>query len=538
MANTIKEYNPDIPGLRPSETGIDATLLAARRASASYNEVADAATSIGKQNAQMVRSSINDVGGQVVAFAEHQEISHGAAAYAGLNDDLTKKWNETVKNADPNDPGVADRFREKVMEPELEKFKNGFLTDGGQKWGETRLENLRNHMFTKTAADMSSLAADAVAVNMKQTANTMSNTAVQDPSSVPQLLKDVDATVGPIIDANPHLKGEVGQKAKLQLTQTMKEKVVASGAMSAIQMSGNPEATAAQWAAKYPEFINGSEALTLAKAARTALRFNEAQDKAARLYEKQAAALDADKAGAALVSTIIKPDGSFQPAGPEYFQKLRSMLDPTSPDYKTGLGTAKAIELLKFGQTEQAVKASDPDVKSSLQSRLIAGGLDPMDIIKATNEGKLSHADAGIMEQQRKLIDEHPVNNAGLKNVFEGAKASLVIPTNHSDFMQEFLPMYLEAKTKGTLKPGDLNFSDPNSMVSKVLANHQPTQAEKVQFQTLKNVGMGIQDPAKANAILNAPQLPAGMTVEDAVKTYGKGTIVKNSRGDLVTLPK
>lgn len=295
----IKQYDSPITGLRPTETGVEATAAAARRSGAFFNqaasgreEVARATQRLGSEVAsagadagRMFGSALKDVGKVAVDYMDHREISHGAVGYAGLNDALTQKWNDTAKNADPNDPTVAAKFREEVLEPELEKFRDGFNTERSQQWAETRIERLREHMYSKTAADMSTLAGQAVAVNVQQTSNALSNTAMRDPSSVPHLLETIDHSVGEIVDSSPNLKGADAGRAKSALTEKMKEGIVKAGAIGAIQNGGDPDAIAAAWGAKYPQYINGAELKQLSAAATRENSYRRTDENVARVNQ-------------------------------------------------------------------------------------------------------------------------------------------------------------------------------------------------------------------------------------------------------------
>lgn len=256
----IRTYEaPKGLGLQPDERGTDAALQVARRGGAFFNQAADAVESVGKMEGRMAESTIRDVGKAVNDYMEHREVSQGAASYAGLNDKLTQQWNETAKGADPNDPTVAQKFREQILEPELQKFGQSFLTEGAQKWAQTRVESLRSHMFEKTSADMGTLAAAAVSTNVRQMSNSMSNTAMTDPSSVPHLLEGIDSSIAGMVDSSPYLKGATGAKARLELSEKMREGIVKAGAIGAIQKAADPEGEAERWGAKYPNYINGAE---------------------------------------------------------------------------------------------------------------------------------------------------------------------------------------------------------------------------------------------------------------------------------------
>lgn len=321
----IKEYTNAIEGLRPTEAGVDARLQNARRSGAFFNQVADSTASTLEQAGRGFNSAIRYAGEQAVAYAEHREISQGAAAYAGLNDRLTAQWNDATKDVDPNDPTVAQKFREGVLEPELEKYGQSFLTEGGQKYAEARVASLRNHFFEKTSADMSSLAADAVVVNVRQTTNGFSNTAMRDPSSVPHLLDGIDATIDGLISSSPNLKGAAASKARITLAEKMREDIVSAGAIGAIQSSSNPEATAKAWGEKYPQYINGATLKQLEGNARQQIR----ADRIDATYQEHQAEKQAQKASDARETQILQKLYSDSPEDVGSVSTKAIVNDPT-----------------------------------------------------------------------------------------------------------------------------------------------------------------------------------------------------------------
>lgn len=286
--------------------------MAGNRIGRFYNQVAAGTQEVGNEAARGYSSAFKAVGDQVVQYAEHREISHGAATFAQINDKLTQQWNDTAKNADPNDPAVADKFRTEVLEPTLDKYREGFITEGGQKFAESHVESLRNHMFTKTAADMSSLAAHAVSVNVRQTANSLSNTAITDPSAVPHLLASADSMVNGMIDSAPNLKGEPAARARMELSQKMKENIVKSGAIGAIQKSANPEAEAEKWSKKYPEYISGDEMKMLAANARQQIRARRTDEAYSEHLQEKAAARASDNRATQYLQKLYSDDPKEQ----------------------------------------------------------------------------------------------------------------------------------------------------------------------------------------------------------------------------------
>ncbi|EGP07541.1 hypothetical protein CSIRO_2780 [Bradyrhizobiaceae bacterium SG-6C] len=263
----IREYNAPELGLRPNNTGMDSVVAAGRRTAAAYRDAGDTVTELGNR----VASTVRTVGDVAVKFAEHEEVSKGAAAFSAMQADLTKKWNDTAKNADPNDPAVAQKFREEVVEPRLQKFQDSFLTSGGQKFADSHTAKLRDEMFTKTAADMSTLAGIAVRNNYTTTVNSLSNMVRTDPSSLNTALSTVDSSVGALADSNPNMDAATAARIKSELTLSAKSEIVKSAAIGAISI--NPEAGLKKFSgSEYAKYISGSELQQLTQQAKAVQR--------------------------------------------------------------------------------------------------------------------------------------------------------------------------------------------------------------------------------------------------------------------------
>src|SRR4030095_6795283 len=99
----------------------------------------------------------------------------------------------------PNNTSVAGKFNAEVLAPALEKFSGAFNTEGGQRWAEGHVDSLRQHMFQRGAADMSTLAGDAVATNIRRMSNAWSNTARRDPSSTDYLMRNAESSIDGVI---------------------------------------------------------------------------------------------------------------------------------------------------------------------------------------------------------------------------------------------------------------------------------------------------------------------------------------------------
>ena len=302
MAN-IRAFDTPALGLKPTETGVESRAATARRVGGFYNQEASALQQLGRDTESLgsfeaqqfkeaggkIGSGIAAAGDAYVNFEDHKEINHGLATFAELQDSLSNQWNETAKKADPNDPSVAAKFRETVLQPAIDSFKEGFTTEKSQAWAEGHAAALQQHMFQKTSSDMSTLAGIAVRKNLNDATTHMSNTAMNDPSSVPFLLESVDHSVGGLVGSSPTLSATDAARVSAEVSTSTKAAIVKFGAIGAIQKSGDPEKTADEWIKKYPDYIDGADAKALAGNARQQIRARNYDFEQNRRREKEVA---------------------------------------------------------------------------------------------------------------------------------------------------------------------------------------------------------------------------------------------------------
>lgn len=422
MPNITQYDAPQGIGLRPTESGIDANVQAARRIGAFASQKAEAVGKTLGLEGRMLDSSIRDAGQVAVDYEDHREISHGAAAGAQLTENLTNTWNDIAKNADPNDPSVAAKFQQEQLEPALEKFRQGFSTEKSQQWAESHVDLLRQHMFEKSSADMMTLAKKATFENAETMKNSMTNTAVSDPSSVPSLLKGLDQSLDGIVNSSPNLKGADAATIRSTLGQSMREAIVKAGAFGAIQNASNPEAAAAEWTKNYPKEINGMEAMQLAKAAKSQNKINNAYDKAAQLQQKQELVADFHEKYSKLTASTVQADGTLR-AGPDYFKQMAKLANHPGIGYAPE-GALKAG--IAFGQEINANPrndVTDPHTDEDFGRRVVLPPTDPdalseVDIIKAKTQGLLSDRSFQFYQSARTRMAQDP-SRALTEKLFE-----------------------------------------------------------------------------------------------------------------------
>jgi hypothetical protein len=401
----IAQYEaPQGLGLKPTNLGTDATAASARRLQADYTEAAAATEKLGSQ----IGSDI-ELGGKIaLEHMDAQQISHGAVGYAGLTSDIMKQWDDTVKSADPNDPTVAAKFRAEVLEPRLQEFKDkGFYTEGGQKWAEAHIEQLRTHMLHKTDADMSTLGGQSALVNVKQTTNAMASAASRDPSSLDFMLKTYESAIGTSIDANPNLTGTAAAKVKTELLQAGKEAIVKAAVFGMIEKNPSTDLDAVE--KKYGEFVTGPEMRTFAKQAAVQQRVDNLRIKQTEIAQKQLDVAAVHQAANKVLTDNVSVDPvTNRPViNPKLFRDAIEVAKmPNAPD-----GLART--LLDWGESQMNKEAkvySDPGTRADLVARMGASDrpTTEIDILRAEADGKLAHPDANQLRTLQQAILKRP----------------------------------------------------------------------------------------------------------------------------------
>lgn len=468
----ITEFDAGNLTIRPSETGVEAAAAAGRRIGAFYNQQAEGVTRAGSEIGRGIANT--------EAYFDHQQINAGADHGANLFASLTDSWNKTSAGADPHDPTVAQKWRTQVLEPALDQFSQGFTTEKAQDWANSYVNRLRQHYYEKTEADMSTLAGVAVHQSVTNAVTKFSNTAVSDPSSVDTSIGLFRQNLSDVIAANPNLKGADAAKVREEIGEEGVRKIVQAGAMGSILNSGNPEAAAAAWAKKYPDYVSGAEELQLAKAAKVQSRANLAYSKQAEAYQRMIDNSNVEAARNQIWSKYVTTDAATgQPHIDPQFFKDAVQIPAKYPNAPNATETART--LLDWGERQQKPEkaVSDPAVTSDLSSRVLDQD-NPTTVIqtmRAEADGKITHQEGNQMRSLIELRDKMP-NDPMFKYAVDGAKAAIEGTTNGEKalaagkfpaFMQSFMQEYLKERNAGTLKPNALDLNDETSLINQMI---------------------------------------------------------------------
>jgi hypothetical protein len=206
----IPQYNAPV-GLVPQPT--DMAAATAREAGTLENRFA-------RETGEAIGGAISRVGGQIgQEIDQHMAaaaISHGASSYSQLYGDLTQQWNQVAAQSDPNDTSVMQGFKEKVLQPSIEKFQQAFegAPEAAQRWAQQRVEGMQQHFTEKMTADMGTRAAAAVQQNLDTMQRNYTLAALADPTTLDHIVDSVNSSVKGIVETHPYLSA--GQAARVQ----------------------------------------------------------------------------------------------------------------------------------------------------------------------------------------------------------------------------------------------------------------------------------------------------------------------------------
>jgi len=323
---------------------------------------------------------------------------------------------------------------------------------------------------------------------------------------------------------------------KLEVGDKVIHDIIHAGAMGAIINAPDPEAAAAAWAKKYPDYVNGAESLQIAKAAEVQARSNRLLAKQNDIADKQIATMNVDKSRNQIWSDNVKidPTTNRPTINPQFF-KDAVQIPMKYQNAPNAIETAKTM--LDWGEVQQSDKkiASDPGTVADLTQRLFSldNPTTEVQLMKAQVDHKLSHDDFAPMLELVKTLQETPIKDPAFKDTLQAAKDSFTYAgsntaddpmgsANYARFVQNFLPQYLSQSRAGTLQPNALDMRDPKSLISQSIA------ASKLSLQA------SVAQQAATPGVSETPPVslpPLKDRVKDKSYMTGRGMMVWTGTG-------
>lgn len=551
----IPEYEAPNLALPTADRAVEARSQAGRRVSAMYEDAGGSIRESGRmitQTGARAADVMKDLGRIAENQIAHREVSQGAADFAKLQDGIQREWDATVKNADPNDPTVAQQFLEERVRPQIEQFTNkGFLSERGRAWAESHGISLQQHMWQKTAADMSTMAGLAVKLNAEQTVNRLSSTVRQDPSSLDFALRTAESSIGGVVETSPTLTPAAAAQARGALTLHAKEKIVLSY-LQGVAEKNPDEAVKIVESGKYADFIDGQAAkqiLAEVKRQKTADRVDEN-------YRRHNAELERKQASDEAEGQWLKAIYSDDPA-----EKLRvSPRAIVNDDRLSNQTKEKMIGIVEREMKPETSARVSADTSRQLFERIYLPTGDPNKITdigpitQARIDGKLSKADYKELREEITLARTPEGDRLGTARTEFFKRYSATIDTamdlgGHSALgSQKIYEAEMEARRRETqlrekgLSPHLLYDPASEHFFGKpaTLSRYQVSMKEAMDYQkALRDAKPSINLTAPGTTVtgMEIMDIPAGMSPAQAMKNFKPGVRVRLPDGRIGTVP-
>lgn len=400
----IREFNNPIDGLQPNDRAVSSAIFRARH---TEQEFAYAGNQIG--------SSIAQVGAAYDKVKTQQDISAGLPQKSEIWNNLTTAQNVAMKNADPNDHSAHDKFIEEQVKPILDQWQTGFSTEESRLWARNQADNLLQH-FTERGAAIASENAGATAVgNVKNYITNLSNTVMQDPSSLNTALGSLDRDIDGLLAADPNLSPQAVNTLRNEIRENGRKTLVESAGLGLAR--SNPDAAqAALTSGQYKDILSGTESQTLFNRIESIKHAQFADARAAREFQRQDQKDAAQEKMTALYAEGIGkgPNGSWAPP-PGYAQRLLDIVQqhPQGVSMSEVHAAQNMVSTFTEDQASGRLVTSNPLIFNQFMSRLgtdpgQTGALTKTEIYQAAAARQLSNHDAQMLADATERVKNDP----------------------------------------------------------------------------------------------------------------------------------
>lgn len=413
MAGNIRTYTADAK-LTPDESG--------------QRSIASGAVTQGilyDQAGQAYGDAVKAIGGFVEKHLATQEVSHGAMSLATLQSNLVQSWNAKANdpNTDPNDPSTAQKWREEVLQPAMEKWQDSFHTDTGAKWAQSQTLQFNQHMAEKTGADMATMQGNALVTNLQQTQSTLTDLAHRDPTSADVAMGTLSSSVEALIQAHPGMTPELASKMRNDFL-LKGHSDIAKAAMVGIA-DQNPEmAKKLLDSQMYDQYLDANEKKGLATYADGISKEQVSEARAAAAERTRVAKQQGDVALSQITAQNTNPDTGELTPSPGYFKSLREAaignpLGVSASDLRAATAAGqKALE----DHSNRTLVQDDPQVYNDFASRATLADSDPRkltanEVYSAYLSGHLSNKSQTVLVEASRKASQDPANTEAEKNM-------------------------------------------------------------------------------------------------------------------------
>lgn len=353
----IRQFDNPVGGLNPNNAGVNAMVSLAGSQASSMASVGNS-----------IEGGVNAIGQVVAEYQERNEFSKGGALSATILDNLTNRWKETAKTAPANDSSISATFREKDLEPALEQFLDGFQTENGRKWAQNQADQIRDHFYKVTSADVSTRAGIAAVENIETTVRSLANVAHNDPTALDMTLDMVDSYMknvkGPLsLDptASAKIDASVGEQKRALVTQSLAGRAKADPVQFLKELAEGAFE-------KYNSIIGPEDKKQIEGYARTYASVQREAENAARIEQERAAKDRSNAAAISIVASGRRQDGTYFMPG-KAFDDIVEIAKENGQEAGMVTSMFSAFRAINEDATASRKVADDPRVYEDFSQR-------------------------------------------------------------------------------------------------------------------------------------------------------------------------
>lgn len=534
----IAQYNSPIDSFRPDSTGDEALARAGRSIGSQYRQ-------IGQDYQQAVDRFGTPIAQAIDQHEYMDDVSQGSAAWSALFNNKTTQWNEMAAKADPNDKSIQAKFLDNNLEPDLQKFQDGFTTEKGQMWALERADSLRQHFYEKTSADMANLAGEGRMLDAKTTLSQLSATSYRDPTSADAAMDHFSSYVEGI-KTNGGLTPE--QVSKFDAFEHDGLNEIAKNQIKGLADNpNNPKGPAAAAAllnsGQLDKYIPANEQAEMHKYIQEQVRERQTQQEVGYLQQQRA-----QKQQEQAIATDLFNKSYDASTGNFTFDKTNVAAIMANP--KISAETKLNIE----GSIKKIASDSSVDDTNTIQgfsARLKSDSTQPLtndDLLSAMSQGKITPSTYNFFNERLKQTPDAIAEKGAFSNAMQQVQKSILTPPapgiapsldqrqKETAFTTWFMPAYTAAlndpkfngMTQSQKAQKLLSSTDPDGLLTPEKMAPFLTSPQQMLSDGLKGVGpLPSQGTAPAAALPPVAERVAGKTTY----TNSQGTFIWNGTG-------
>lgn len=363
-------------------------------------------------------SGLHSVGEAVLRFNEQQESSKLSVAASAAHAKLTNEWEDLKTNGDITDPETVAKFNDHVAE-----VTSQLSSDIGSPSVANHAADLQGTINAgfkvKTLTDHATAVGAQAVTNIDTMVKNYSSSVYMDPHSLDETARLVGFSIaGSGIPQN--------KVPELTLKAT---KVVAQSAVEGMIENGSPQKALEELArGSYDKYLDGPEKTALVSKANSAVRAQNADERAAEAEARRQEKELAQKASNDIIGKMPVDDKGHVQVYPGAMQEALKIKDS-----ETQRATTDFLRSVQSAAEHQTPPVSDPQTYDNLRQRIFDPNLsrtkpvDQNELMRAVADGKLDDKDFNFLRNGLSGADDPATKqyNSDVQRVLTGYKSAI-----------------------------------------------------------------------------------------------------------------